>query len=230
MASDDLDRFEAIARRRRSVRAFRPEPVDRALIRRALDSAATAPSNCNTQPWRVEIVSGAALVALREALIARFRGGEEPTHDVPPPFVYAGLHRERQIDAAVWLFAAQGVARHDREARVRSMQRNYEFFDAPHAAFLFLPDGAGAREAGDCGQFAQTFMLALAAGGVGSCAQGSLSAYPEIVRDVLQLGGEGQLLMGISFGYADESDPTSAVRPRRCAVDDFTRFHDRAAR
>jgi nitroreductase len=138
---------------------------------------------------------------------------------------YRGVYRDRQIDAAIRLFAAQGVERHDKAARMRSFLRNYAFFGAPHAAFLFIPPDGGLREAADCGKFAQTFMLALAAAGVGSCPQGSLSDYPQIVRATLGLEEEGKLLMGISFGYADPADPTSEVRPARRPIEDLVQFH-----
>src|SRR3546814_17149716 len=101
------------------------------------------------------------------------------------------------------------------------MLRNFDFFGAPHAAFLFIPAGGGLREAADCSKFAQTFMLALAAAGLGSCPQGALSSYPAAVRQALRLGSEaGKLLLGISFGYPDDDDPTARVRPPRCPAQD----------
>ncbi|RYE02776.1 MAG: nitroreductase [Sphingomonadales bacterium] len=221
----DLDIFETIAARRRSVRAFLPGPVPQALIERALIAAGTAPSSCNTQPWKVHIVSGDKLTRLGEALVDAARSAVPRVPEVEHAQPYRGLYRERQIDAAVRLFAAQGVERHDKEARMRSFLRNYAFFGAPHAAFLFIPADGGLREAADCGKFAQTFMLALAAAGVGSCPQGSLSDYPKIVREQLGLEEEGRLLFGISFGYADETDPSSEVRPARAAIGDLALFH-----
>jgi nitroreductase len=221
----DLDIFEAIAARRRSVRAFLPQPVDRAFIERAVVAAGTAPSSCNTQPWKLHIVSGAPLARLSDALVEAARTGVPRAPEVENAQPYLGIYRERQIDAAVGLFAAQGVERRDREARLRSFLLNYAFFGAPHAAFLFLPANGRLREAADCGKFAQTFMLALAAAGIGSCPQGSLSDYPQIVRDRLGIEEDGRLLVGISFGYADETDPSSEVRPERIPIEDVAIFH-----
>lgn len=221
----DLDIFAAIAGRRRSVRAFLLQPVERALIERAVAAAGTAPSSCNTQPWKLHIVSGDKLARLSTALIDAARSGMPRAPEVEHAQPYRGVYRDRQIDAAVRLFAAQGVERHDKEARMRSFLLNYAFFGAPHAAFLFIPADGGLREAADCGKFAQTFMLALTAAGIGSCPQGALSDYPAIVREVLGLEEEGRLLVGISFGYADENDPSSAVRPERSPVEDLAIFH-----
>src|SRR3546814_3528079 len=98
------------------------------------------------------------------------------------------------------------------------MLRNFDFFGAPHAAFLFIPAGGGLREAADCSKFAQTFMLALAAAGLGSCPQGALSSYPAAVRQALRLGrseghtAELQSLMRISYaGFRMTKKPTQRL-------------------
>src|SRR3546814_6834159 len=123
-----------------------------------------------------------------------------PADEVDAAARYEGQFRERQIDAAVRLFEAQGVGRHDTAARAESMLRNFDFFGAPHAAFLFIPAGGGLREAADCSKFAQTFMLALAAAGLGSCPQGALSSYPAAVRQRSEEHtSELQSLMRISY-------------------------------
>lgn len=47
-------------RERRSVRAFRPDPVEREKIEAILDAGRWAPSGKNTQPWRFVVVDSAA--------------------------------------------------------------------------------------------------------------------------------------------------------------------------
>jgi F420 biosynthesis protein FbiB-like protein len=57
---------------RRSVRAFAPTPVPRAVLERMLQAAITAPSPTNRQPWRFAVVTRAALRArITEAVRAR---------------------------------------------------------------------------------------------------------------------------------------------------------------
>lgn len=55
--------FEAEMRRRRSVRDFSPEPVDREVIESAIRTAASAPSGANQQPWTFVAISDPALKA-----------------------------------------------------------------------------------------------------------------------------------------------------------------------
>ncbi len=43
--------FLELARKRRSVRSYRPDPVPREAIDRCIEAARLAPSACNSQPW-----------------------------------------------------------------------------------------------------------------------------------------------------------------------------------
>jgi coenzyme F420-0:L-glutamate ligase/coenzyme F420-1:gamma-L-glutamate ligase len=49
--------FDALVRGRRSVRAFRPEPVPPALIERVLEAARWAPSPHGRMPWRFAVIT-----------------------------------------------------------------------------------------------------------------------------------------------------------------------------
>jgi coenzyme F420-0:L-glutamate ligase / coenzyme F420-1:gamma-L-glutamate ligase len=50
------DGLEALLRGRRSVRAFRPDPVPRAVVAAAIEAAGWAPSPHGRQPWRFAVV------------------------------------------------------------------------------------------------------------------------------------------------------------------------------
>jgi len=219
-----LSTAEAIARRR-AVRAFLPDEIPQAVLERLFGQAQLAPSNCNTQPWIVHVGSGAPLRTLRERLLA---AGADP-RQYRPDFAfdgkYTGVYRERQHDAAARLYAAMRIGREDRAARAEAGLRNYAMFDAPHAAFVFLPEPFGAREAVDCGMYAQNLMLLLTAEGYASCPQAALSFHPDIVRELLGVPAEHRLLFGISFGREDPQAPANACRTPRAALADAVRFH-----
>lgn len=53
--------FEERMRRRRSVRAFSPEPLPAGLIEAAIRAAGSAPSGANHQPWKFVVVDDPAL-------------------------------------------------------------------------------------------------------------------------------------------------------------------------
>ena len=211
---------------RRSVRGFLPQPVDRNTLREVFVLAQRAPSNCNVQPWHVHVVSGAACDALRAELLAAASAEEPIRPDFPPGGRYPGHYRDREWDAAMQLYGAMGVERGDRAARRAAFLRNYEFFGAPHALFLFLDEPFGVREAADCGMYAQTLMLSMTAHGIASCAQGSLSMYPDIVRRRLGVPDSQRLLFGMSFGYEDPAAPANRTRVGRLPLGEAVQFHE----
>ena len=213
---------EAI-RARRSVRGFLPREAPEALIRGAFELAQWAPSNCNVQPWTPHVVSGAAWVGLRDELVGAADIGRPIDPDYPAEYAFTGVYRERQIDAARQLFGAMGVTRGDAAGRKRAFLRNFAAFDAPHVAFVFMPEAFGVREAADVGMFGQTLMLALLARGLASCPQGALSLYPGIVRRRLGVPDAQKLLFGIAFGYEDRTVPANAARVGRTV--DAVAFH-----
>ena len=217
--------FDQLMRARHSVRGFLPQEVPEPLLKRVFDTAQQAPSNCNVQAWGVHVASGPCAARLRTALHALAASGAASTYDIVPNSTYPGVYRDRQIASAKVLFAATGVARDDTAARNASMLRNYQFFDAPHAAFFFLPDWAGMREAADLGIYVQSLMLALTANGLASCAQGALGRYADVIHRELGVDSDLKLLFGMAFGYPDPAHPANAARTARRTVDESVMFH-----
>lgn len=212
-------------RTRRSVRGFLPTEVPEEILHEIFALGQAAPSGCNAQPWAPHVVSGAALEALREELVATARKGVAYDSDLPPERKFDGVYRRRQVDAAVQLYGALGIGRSEVAARNEAFFANLAFFGAPHAVFIFLPKPFDIWEAIDAGIYAQTLILAMTARGIASCAQGALGLYPSIVRRHLGVGNEQRLLFGISFGYEDPSAKANATRVGRAPVQDAVRFH-----
>jgi len=217
--------FDATVATRKSVRAFRSEPVPRDLLAHVFTLANCAPSNCNTQPWYTVVASGNA----RERLRQRYIGAASERRfalDFPYDGKYEGVYRERQHDSAARLYTAMRIPREDKAGRVAATMRNFELFDAPHAAFIFMPEWCGIREAADVGMYAQTLMLALVAHGLASCPQTSLSYAAPLVREELGVDASYRLLFGMSFGYEDTAQAVNQFRVPRAEIAANTRFVD----
>ena len=215
--------FANIVSRRRSMRDFRPDPVPRELIESVFGTAQRAPSNCNTQPWFVHVVTGEKLERLREALPAKFAAGEIAL-DFPYDGQYEGVYKERQYASAAALYDSLGIARDQKAERNAWFMRNFSFFDAPAVAFFTLPTGFGLREACDLGMFAQTVMLGLTAHGLGSCPQTALAFLANVIRPALSLGDHEQLMFGMSFGYPTDT-AVNEVTTERASLGDVVTFH-----
>ena len=215
---------EAIAHRR-SVRGYTAETVPEGMIREIFEVAQAAPSNCNIQPWVSHVMSGASLREAGRKMLAAAEAGIAPDPDFTSDRKFSGVHRERQIDAAVQLYGAMGIERNDRPRRDWAYRRNLDFFGAPHAVMIFMHSDFEEREAVDLGIYAQTLMLALTARGIASCAQGALGLYPTIIREHLGLDPSNRLIFGISFGYEDASVPANNARVGRAPLGQSVVFH-----
>jgi len=222
--SDQASTYDAIVVGRRSLRAYLPQPVDQQTLEAIFSVAQRAPSNCNTQPWLVHVASGDSIRRLREDMPGRFMSGEF-SMDFPYDGTYAGVYKERQYGSAQALYDAVNIARDDKAGRHEQFMRNFTFFDAPHVAFLFLPEPFGLREAADLGMYAQTLMLALTAHGLGSCPQTALSFQADYVREQLGIDAGNKLVFGLSFGYPDPNAPANNCNTDRAALPDSVTFH-----
>jgi nitroreductase len=215
--------FLDVVSRRRSMRDFKSDPVPREIIESVFGTAQRAPSNCNTQPWFVHVVTGETLEQLRQELPAKFAAGEIAL-DFPYDGQYEGVYKERQYASAAALYDSLGIARDQKAERNAWFMRNFSFFDAPAVAFFALPTGFGLREACDLGMFAQTVMLGLTAHGLGSCPQTALAFLANVIRPALSLGDHEQLMFGMSFGYPTDT-AVNEVTTERASLGDVVTFH-----
>ena len=215
--------FLDIVARRRSMRDFKPDPVPSEIIESVFGGAQRAPSNCNTQPWFVHVVTGEKLERLRAELPAKFAAGEIAL-DFPYDGQYEGVYKDRQYASATALYDSLGIAREQKAERNAWFMRNFSFFDAPAVAFFTLPTGFGLREACDLGMFAQTVMLGLTAHGLGSCPQTALAFLANVIRPTLGLGDHEQLMFGMSFGFPTDT-AVNEVRTDRATLKDVVTFH-----
>ena len=215
LATDpELNLIDAIYARR-SVRGYLDQEVPREVLDRIFEIAQQSPSNCNVQPWKVYVASGALKDQLSEQMVAKMKAGETPNPDYEYRGDFADEYRQRQVDCAVALYTKMGIERQDREGRMRAVLRNFEFFDAPHIAFIGMNPNFGTTVALDVGMWAQNLMLTLVAFGLHSCPMGTMRNFPELVRDAFDIQDGTKILFGISFGFEDTAVPANETRTTR---------------
>ena len=165
-----MDVRDAVASRF-SCRAFLPTPVPLAVVRDILERAARSPSGGNLQPWRVDALAGAPLEALK-ALIrprhAELPRGEGAEYQIYPAPLKEPYHA-RRFEVGALLYAALGIPREDRPARLTQYARNFEMFGAPVGLFVSIDRAMGPPQWSDLGGFVQTILLLARAHGLHSC-------------------------------------------------------------
>lgn len=228
--NDDLtkpaaDVFEA-ARTRRSIRAYKSDPVSPALLREIVEVARFAPSGSNIQPWLVHVLTGAPLkrlgAAIQHAFLADEPGHRRDYNYYTDPIEEPYLARRRQCG---WgLYGTLNIARGEHEKAKAYRARNYDFFGAP-AGLVFTIDRKLERGSWlDYGMFLQTIMLAARARGLHTCPEASIASYPDIVRRELGISSARIVVCGMAMGYADPDDIINTFQPPRIGVEEYAVF------
>lgn len=219
-AADILD---SAIRSRRSVRAFKPDPVPRHLLMEVLETARAAPSNFNSQPWRVYVLAGKAKQALGEAITREYTANTtSPFSPFPQPM--PADCAARVDDFGRRYYSALGIDRSDMTGRARQTGRNYVFFDAP-VGLIFTSHAALTKHSWlDCGLFVQSLMLAAHVRGLATCPQVAFVRFQSVITEQLGLAPEELVLCGMSCGYEDEQAAVNRLNMPREPIDQISRW------
>ena len=218
--------LEELLGERFSCRAFRPEPLPRPLVERILRAAQRTASWCNSQPWRIEIASGAATERFREVMYKAASSGRPNAGDFPFPREYRGVYLERRRESGFQLYNSLGIPRGDKAGYAKQALENFNFFGAPHVAIVHTDEALGVYGAIDCGGYLMSFMLAAQALGVATIPQAALVFQSEVVRRHFGLGDDRRVVCGISYGYPDREHKANSYRTSRAKLADAVTFFD----
>lgn len=205
--------LDRIIRERRSIRAFRPEPVPRAMIEELLEVARWAPSGSNAQPWRVTTLAGARAERLRQRLVeaAGVRSWSEEQKQAQHERIARGPMAWilACIDKPVWEFLIGGSMR---------------FFGAPVALLVSYPGQRGSATPAGVHAFVTTLMLAAHARGLGTVWLGWPLGQGEVIRDEFELPEDEQPGAFLAVGYPDPDARVNLARSPRYDVASFARW------
>ncbi len=211
---------------RKSVRAFRPEPVSRELVETLLALASRAPSGTNVQPWKVHVVAGEARAKLeREVLAYRETQPSDDRAEFPRTSKRKEPYIARMRKLGKDMYSLIGIPKGDTNANWAQWGRNYKFFDAPVGLIFTIDKDLDAMSFVDLGMFMQTLMLAAKVHGLDTCAQGAWNNYWSVTRRVLNVTDGEYIICGISLGYADDTAPVNRLVSEREPVENFATFH-----
>jgi len=209
---------------RKSIRGFKPDPVDQATINKVLEAAVRAPSAMNTQPWEFFVITGDVLENMRKQIVEKLNSGApmQPDHLVvgwPPDSIY----RDRQVGLAKQLFKLMNIQREDKEKRAQWLERGFRFFDAP-VAIIVVTDKT-LSESGplvDIGAVVNNICLAALEYDLGTCIEDQGVLYPEVARELAGIPDTKRMMIAIALGYPDENFPANQVKSEREAIDSIT--------
>jgi nitroreductase len=231
--------FSSFLADRRSTRDFLPTPVPQELIEKLLTDSLTAPSWSNTRPFKVAVATGEVRDRIsneflnRWAALSKARNGGVlaklkllltryglPTSNVRMSKPYVSELKPRAQRIGKELYAVLEVPRGDRIKRDEQWARNYEFFGAPVELFVYIHKSLHIYAASDAGLMMENLMLSAHSIGLGTCAQGAVGIWDDVVRREFEVSKDYRLLCGIAVGYASDK-PVNSFKAHRISVEEL---------
>lgn len=209
---------------RHSTRDFLPTPIPQEILDQILKDALTAPSWSNTRPFKVAIATGEQRERISREFLSRWNVLSKimrkgilsklrilysryglPTSNRTIAKPYPSELKPRAERLGKELYEVFGVTRGDTTARNAQWAKNYSFFGAPVEIFVFIHKNLHIFAASDAGLMMQNLILSAHAKGLGTCAQGAVGIWEDVVRKEFEISKDYRLLCGIALGYPSES-------------------------
>ena len=217
-----MDVVQAI-KERKSIRAFKPDPVPRQKVEEILRLAANAPSAINLQPWEFAVVVGEErerlsrrlMKAYKEKQVACAPGNVKP---LPAEVIARGVE------------AKEGMKLHLDEKGVGFdsfvNEGSCNFYGAPVAIILSIDNAFAKWNYVDIGITLGYLVLAAHSAGLSTCPIGLITAYGEEIKDELGIPENRDVIIGVALGHPDWDAPINRFKSSREELDKLTRWID----
>ena len=208
--------------RRSSIRAFTTKPIKQEVIKELLEKSARAANGGNLQPWKIFVLNEDSM---NRFLKFQFDYIEPETsaYDIYP-YKLKEPYRTSRFELGEQMYDLLGIGREDKEARIKQVMKNFEFFGAPAAIFCFVDKQMGPPQWSDLGMFLQTFMLLSTEAGIDTCAQEAWSMKQESVSSFVHADEEDMLFCGVAIGYRDKDAVINGLRSERRPLNEWATF------
>lgn len=213
-----MDAIECI-KTRMSIRKFKADAVPQSVLKEVIEIAQWSPSYKNSQPWEVVILSGERKERLSEMMVGLLESGKENCPDIKAPESWPPAEDARIADLFRKRKETSGIDLSDPKVMLLAKRANFNFYDAPHAIYLFQDASLTQWSLFDLGIFAQSLMLAAHAKGLGTVPQAFATDYAQDVKKFLSIPESKRLVLGLSIGYPDMESPANAFRTDRSPAD-----------
>ena len=207
-----------------TVRAFKPDPIDRKTLEKVMEAALKAPSWANTQPWEIYVAGGEVLNRIRDAYVAALKNCVDRNPDIAMPKEWPAVHQKRMEALKSERMAALERACLERTELKDLAEVNYRCFNAPAVAYICMYSTLGPWSLFDLGLFSQSLMLAARHFGLDSAPAVTLAAHPDIIRKELDIPDYLSIVIGIALGYADSGHPQNKFKSPRRSVSEAVTF------
>jgi nitroreductase len=215
-----MDLLKAILERK-SIRAFKSDPVPRERVEEILNLTIHAPSAINLQPWEFIVVTGEEKERLSRRLIKAYREKKiscGPDTVKPLPKTY-GKRGAKTLELMNPFFEEMGI-----NSDQLINEGSCRFYGAPVAIILCLDDAFSKARLVDIGIALGYFILTAYDLGLSTCPIGLITAYEDEIKDLLNIPENKNVVIGLGLGYPDWDIPINRFKSPRESLEKFVRW------
>ena len=206
---------------RKSIRAFKLDPIPKEKLEEMLRLSIHAPSAINLQPWEFIVVTGEEKERLSRRLIKAYHEKQiacSPGNVKPLPKTY-GKRGAKTLALMKPFFEEMGI---DSDQYINEGSCN--FYGAPVAILLCLDDSFPNARMVDIGIALGYLVLTAHEFGLGTCPIGLITAYEDEIKDLLNIPENKNVVIGVALGYPDWDVPINRFQSQRDHLDKFVRW------
>jgi len=210
-----------VIKERKTVRAFKPDPIPKEKIEEILKLAIHAPSAINLQPWEFIVVTGEEKERLSRRLIKAYREKQiscGPGNVKPLPKTY-GKRGAKTLELMNPFFEEMGV---NSDKFINEGSCN--FYGAPVAILICLDDSFPKARMVDIGLALGYLVLTAHEFGLATCPIGLIIAYEDEIKDLLNIPENKNVVIGVALGYPDGNIPINRFKSQRDNLEKFIRW------
>ena len=217
-----MDVVETI-RERRSIRAFKADPVGRERVEEILRIASLAPSAINLQPWEITVVMGEERERLSRGLIKSYKEKQitcSPGNVKPLSETFS----KRGVESFLLMNPYLEEMGLDFNRFVNEGSCN--FYGAPVAMIFCLDNAFSKARLVDIGIVLGYVTLIAMGFGLGTCPIGLINAYEEEIKEYLNIPENKDVAIGMALGYPDWESPINHFKTPRDTIESYVRWID----
>lgn len=221
-----MELIEAIEKRK-SIRAYKSDPVPREVLEKVIRASVAAPSKGNSQIWEFVVVRGRKLEEMKRMLhkllktdfIPQMKLTEED--DEPPALDRAKMKSAQNKEEMSKILQPMGIEFED-----FMLEGTFTFFDAPAAILVFIDNifMKNLPHLLSVGACVQNALLAAQTFGLGTCWIGGVWRYTPRIRELLGVPETMMLVSSIAIGYPDQSSPINTYKSGRDDPESFVKW------
>ena len=220
-----MDVMEAI-KKRKSIRAYRPDPVSKELMQELLEAAIMAPTGSNQQPWKFHVVAGEKKKQLDEVILECLEEGRTTSNELQMQREGGEEKSQERMNSrrSELLRDVMKILTENDVPIEMFVKGSFRYFGAPVAVFVTMDQSLGENTMVAVGAAVQNLLLAACDKGLGTCWIGMALMYSREIREALGLPSTERIITSLALGYPDDEAPINSFKSTRDGLDSFVEW------